>query len=58
MYQASRKTRYPEDFGWNLQSLVTILLSHIRDRHNDLSSKVGVALESGKGGGEWKFPSK
>ena len=33
--QASRKTRYPEDFGWNLQSLVTNILTHIRDRHTE-----------------------
>ena len=33
--QASRKSRYPEDFGWNLQSLVTNLLTHIRERHTE-----------------------
>ncbi len=30
--QASRKTRYPEDIGWNLQNLVTTVLTHIRER--------------------------
>ena len=41
LLQASRKTRYPEDFGWNLQSFVTVLLTHIREKHSDLSAKVG-----------------
>ena len=39
-FQASRKSRYPEDFGWNLQSLITTLLSHIMDNHNDPSARV------------------
>ena len=49
MLQASRKTRYPEDFGWNLQSFVTVLLTHIRERHSDLSAKVGEEEEEGGG---------
>ena len=38
--QSSRKTRYPEDFGWNLQNMVTIILAHIRESHTVLSAKV------------------
>ena len=54
MVQASRKTRYPEDFGWNLQSFVTVLLTHIRERHSDLSAKVGKEEEEGDGKKERK----
>lgn len=40
--QVSRKTRYPEDFGWNLQNMVTIILTHIREKHTVLSAKVSL----------------
>ena len=40
LVQSSRKNRYPEDFGWNLQSLVASLLESIRRRHGDPAVKV------------------
>ena len=36
---SSRKTRYPEDFGWNVTTVVESILTHIRKRHSDLSAK-------------------
>ncbi|KAL5475482.1 hypothetical protein EMCRGX_G025301 [Ephydatia muelleri] len=35
----SRKTRYPEDFGWNIRSLVDTLLYYIRERCDEPAAK-------------------
>lgn len=43
--KVSRKIRYPEEYGWNLQNMVTILLTHIRERHTEQSAKVRHALK-------------
>ena len=39
LLKASRKSRFPEDYQWNLQSLITTL--HIRiQEYGDMSAKV------------------
>jgi len=41
--KASRKSRFPEDYLWNLQGLITTL--HIRvQEYGDLSAKVSDVL--------------
>ena len=38
--KASRKSRYLENFGWNLRNLVAILLEYIRQKPNSQAAKV------------------